>query len=134
MAFLPELEHLLVDALSVHADAEAGGTLDIDALLDRCGADDQLYVCGPKVMLDAVLALTQARGWTHDRVHFELFTTPAIEAGDHETEAALAQSGQTLPAPADMTILDCLIQHGCDPLFDCKRDEWGLRSPPVIEG
>ena len=134
MAFLPELEHLLGDALSVHADAEAGGPLDIDALLDRCGPDDQLYVCGPKVMLDAVLALTQARGWTHDRVHFELFTTPAVEAGDHEIEVVLAQSGQTLTVPSDMTILDCLIEHGCDPMFDCKRGECGVCSTPVIEG
>jgi len=134
MAFVPELELLLGDALAVHADAEAGGPLDIDALLDRCSADDQLYVCGPKVMLDAVLALTQARGWTHDRVHFELFTTPATGAGDREIEVVLAQSGRTLTVPAGMTILDCLIENGCDLLFDCKRGECGVCSTPVIEG
>jgi len=134
MAFVPELEHLLGDALSLHVDAEAGGPLDIDALLDGCGAADQLYVCGPKVMLDAVLTLTQARGWTHDRVHFELFTTPAVEAGDHEIEVVLAQTGRTLTVPADMTILDCLIANGCDPIFDCKRGECGVCSTPVIEG
>lgn len=134
MAFVPELEQLLGDALSVHADAEAGGPLDIDALLDRCGVDDHLYVCGPKVMLDAVLALTQARGWTHDRVHFELFTTPAVEAGDHEIEVVLAQSDRSLKVPAGQTILDCLIEAGCDPMFDCKRGECGVCSTPVIEG
>jgi vanillate O-demethylase ferredoxin subunit len=134
MAFVLELEHLLGDALDVHADAEAGGPLDIDALLDRCGGDDHLYVCGPKVMLDAVLALTQSRGWTHDRVHFELFTTPAVEAGDHEIEVVLAQTGRTLTVPGDVTILDCLIANGCDPMFDCKRGECGVCSTPVIEG
>jgi len=36
--------------------------------------------------------------------------------------------------PADMTILDCLIEHGCDPMFDCKRGECGVCSTPVIEG
>ena len=134
MAFVPELEQLLGDALAVHADADAGGPLDIEALLDRCSTDDHLYVCGPKVMLDAVLALTQARGWTHDRVHFELFTTPAVEAGDHEIEVVLAQSGRTVMVPADKTILDCLIDAGCDPMFDCKRGECGVCSTPVIEG
>jgi ferredoxin-NADP reductase len=134
MAFLPELQALLGDDLKLHADDEAGAPLDVDALLDACGPDDQLYVCGPKVMLDTVLAKTQARGWTHERVHFELFTTPVVEAGDRPIEVVLAQSGKALTVPANQTILDCLIEHGCDPLFDCKRGECGVCSTAVIEG
>ena len=134
MAFLPELQELLADDLVVHADAEAGAPLNVEALLDGCAAQDQLYVCGPKVMLDAVLAATQARGWTHDRVHFELFITPAVEAGDHPFEVELVQSGQRFTVPADQTLLDCLIAHGCDPMFDCKRGECGVCATPVMEG
>jgi len=134
MAFLPELRELLGDALALHADDEAGAPLDVDGLLDGCGAGDHLYVCGPKVMLDAVLARTQARGWTHDRVHFELFTTPAAEAGDRAFAVVLAQSARTITVPADRTVLDCLIEHGCDPLYDCKRGECGVCSTAVIEG
>jgi len=134
MAFLPELQALLGDDLLLHTDAEAGAPLDIGKLLDGCGADDLLYVCGPKVMLDAVLAATQARGWTHDRVHFELFTEPVVEEGDHAFEVVLAQSGQTYTVPADQTILDCLIDHGCDPMYDCKRGECGVCATPVMEG
>jgi vanillate O-demethylase ferredoxin subunit len=134
MAFLPELEALLGDDLQVHADAEHGGPLDIGALLDGCAADDRVYVCGPKAMLDAVLAQAQARGWGHDRIHFELFTTPVAAAGDHAFEVELAQSGQRFIVPADRTILDCLIEHGCDPMFDCKRGECGVCVTPVLEG
>jgi len=134
MAFLHELQMLLADDLVVHADDEAGAPLNVEALLDGCAAQDQLYVCGPKVMLDAVLAATQARGWTHDRVHFELFTTPAVEAGDHPFEVVLAMSGKRFTVPADQTILDCLIEHGCDPMFDCKRGECGVCATPVMEG
>jgi len=134
MAFLPELQQLLGDDLKLHADDEAGAPLDVDALLGGCSPEDQLYVCGPKVLLDAVLAKTQARGWTHDRVHFELFTTPVAEAGDQAFEVMLAQSGQTFTVPAGQTVLDCLIEHGCDPLFDCKRGECGVCSMAVIEG
>lgn len=134
MAFLPELQELLGEDLVLHTDAEAGAPLNISALLDGCAADDQLYVCGPKVMLDAVLAATQARGWTHDRVHFELFTEPVVEEGDHAFEVVLAQSGQTFTVPAGQTILDCLIEHGCDPMFDCKRGECGVCATPVMEG
>lgn len=134
MAFLPELQALLGDALQVHADVEAGAPLDVDALLDACDDDDQLYVCGPKPMLDTVLARTQARGWTRERVHFEVFSAPTPAAGDHPFEVVLAQSGQRLTVPADRSILDCLIDAGCDPLFDCRRGECGVCSTPVIEG
>ncbi|BEP53472.1 PDR/VanB family oxidoreductase [Variovorax sp. V118] len=134
MAFLPELQALLGDDLRVHADAEAGAPLDIDALLDAVPAGDRLYVCGPKVMLDAVLARTQARGWEHDRVHFELFTEPVVEEGDQPFEVELAQSGQRFTVSVGQSILDCLIEHGCDPMFDCKRGECGVCAVPVIEG
>ena len=134
MAFLPELQALLGEDLRIHADAEAGAPLEVDTLLDACPAGDRLYVCGPKVMLDAVLARTQARGWEHDRVHFELFTEPVAEEGDQPFEVELAQSGQRFTVPADQSVLDCLIEHGCDPMFDCKRGECGVCAVPVLEG
>jgi len=134
MAFLPELQELLGDDLRIHADVEQGGPLDIGVLLDAWVPGDRLYVCGPKVMLDAILAQTQACGWGHDRVHFELFTTPVVEEGDHAFEVELAQVGQRFTVPADQSILDCLIEHGCDPMFDCKRGECGVCAVPVLEG
>jgi vanillate O-demethylase ferredoxin subunit len=134
MVFLPELQTILGDALVVHADVEAGAPLDIAALLDGCAASEQLYVCGPKAMLDAVLAQTQARGWTKERVHFELFTTPEVEAGDHPFEVVLAQSGQSFMVPVGKTILDCLIELRLDPMYDCTRGECGVCAVPVIEG
>lgn len=134
MAFLPELQQLLGDQLRLHVDAEAGAPLAVEALLDACSADDQLYVCGPKPMLDTLLARTQARGWTRERVHFEVFTVPTVDAGDHAFEVVLAQSGRSLTVPADHSILDCLIAAGCDPMFDCKRGECGVCATPVLEG
>ena len=134
MAFLPELQTLLGDALRVHADDEAGAPLNVASVLDACGPQERLYVCGPKVLLDAVLAQTQARGWPHERVHFELFTAAAAESGDRAFEVVLSQSGQHFTVPADQTILDCLIEHGCDPMYDCKRGECGVCGTPVLEG
>jgi ferredoxin-NADP reductase len=134
MAFLPELGALLGERLAVHADAEAGRPLDVAELLAGCGADDHLYICGPKVMLDAVLVETQARGWTPSRVHFELFTEPVAEPGDRPFEVELAQSGQRFTVAADQSLLDCLIENGCDPMFDCKRGECGVCAVAVIDG
>ena len=67
-------------------------------------------------------------------MHFELFTAAAPEAGDQAFDVVLAQSGVTHRVAADQSILDCLIEHGCDPLFDCKRGECGVCAVPVIEG
>ena len=134
MAFVPELQGLLGADLVIHADNERGAALDVAGLLRACPADARLYVCGPKPMLDAVLAQTQAHGWNHDRVHFELFTTPMVEAGDRPFEIELARSGRRLTVPADQSILDCLIEQGCDPMFDCKRGECGVCVTSVIEG
>jgi len=134
MAFVPELQRLMGDHLLVHEDAQAGAPLDVDRLLDGCAAHDQLYICGPKALLDTVLAKTQARGWTHERVHFELFTTPVAEQGDRAFEVVLQQSGRSFTVPVGQTVLDCLIEQGCDPMFDCKRGECGVCSTAVIEG
>jgi ferredoxin-NADP reductase len=134
MAFLPQLQGLLGEDLRVHEDSVAGAPLDVDALLDACGEQDQVHVCGPKAMLDTVLAKARERGWPQDRVHFELFTAPAAEAGDRGFEVVLAQSGRTVQVGADQTLLDCLVHVGCDPMFDCKRGECGVCSTAVLEG
>lgn len=134
MAFVPELRALLTVDLELHCDDEAGSPLDIDAVLDRCEPDSQLYVCGPKALLDAVLSKTASRRWNKDRIHFELFSTVAPEASDHPIEVTLSKSGRTLTVPADQTILDCLIDHDCDPLYECRRGECGVCAVGVIEG
>ena len=59
---------------------------------------------------------------------------PAPATPDHAFDVVLAQSGVTHRVAADQSILDCLIEHGCDPLFDCKRGECGVCAVPVIEG
>jgi vanillate O-demethylase ferredoxin subunit len=133
MAFLPELQALLGDRLQLHIDDEAAG-LDIAALLAACAPQDKLYLCGPQPMLDAVLAQAQALGWPPERVHFELFAAPAMVEGDHAFEIVLEQSGRTLTVPADKSILDVLIDAGCDPLFDCKRGECGVCAVAVLDG
>lgn len=134
MAFLDELQVSLGEQLSVHVDEEKGSPLAVGELLEGCGPNDQIYVCGPKPMLDAVLKAAEAHGIESARIHFELFSAPAVEAGDAPFEIVLAQSGQSFTVPPDKSILDCLIEHGHDPIFDCKRGECGVCAVPVLEG
>jgi vanillate O-demethylase ferredoxin subunit len=134
MALLPELQALLGSQLALHVDDEVGAPLDVAALLARCAPDEVLYVCGPQVMLDAVLARSAALGWPRGRVHFELFAGPQAEAGDQAFEVVLAQSGKQLTVAKDQTLLQALIDAGCDPMFDCQRGECGVCAVPVLEG
>lgn len=135
MAYLAPLQALLGQSLMVHADDERGGTLDVDAVLAGCGADEVLHVCGPQALLDQVLARAQARGWPRGRVRFELFSAPVAPAGgDAAFEAVLSRSGRSVRVPADKTLLDCLIDAGCDPVFDCRRGECGVCAVAVLEG
>lgn len=134
MAFLPELRALLGNALTVHADEDAGGSLDVNALLDKCGPSDVLYVCGPHIMLDAIQEAAKARRWAPERVQFELFSAPAAQKGDHPFEVILQQSGQSFQVAGGQTILDCLVANGLDPLSDCQRGECGICAVNVIEG
>lgn len=134
LAYLQELQGLLGDDLRIHADDEAGQPLDVAALLAACGADEQVYVCGPKPLLDAVLARAQVLGWPQDRVRFELFGAAPATAGDQAFDVVLAQSGERYQVAPDQSILDCLIEQGCDPLYDCKRGECGVCAVPVLDG
>ena len=134
MAYLAPLQDLLGDSLTVHADDERGQPLDVDAVLAACGPADVVHVCGPQALLDQVLARAQARGWPRERVRFELFSAPAAGAQDAGFEVVLSQSGRTVQVGAGQSILDCLIDAGCDPMFDCKRGECGVCAVPLLEG
>lgn len=134
MAFLPELQALLQENLVLHVDEEAGSPLDIAGLLDRCTSSDRLHVCGPKVMLDAVLAQAHSRGWAPERVRFELFAAPEVQAGDQAFEIVVSSSGRSLTVAPHQSILDVLIEAGLDPVFDCKRGECGVCAVGVISG
>ena len=133
-AFGVELESLLGDNLKLHVDVEAGAPLSAADILAQCGGQDHLYVCGPRAMLDSVLTASAERGWPRERIHFELFSAPLATSGDHAFELVLAQSGRTLIVPADKSVLDVLIDNGCDPMFDCQRGECGVCAVPVLEG
>lgn len=134
LAYVPQLSQMLGNALQIHADDAEGQPLDVAAVLAACDSDEQVYMCGPKPMLDAVLAQAQQMGWPPERVRFELFGTAPASSGDAPFELVLAQSGARYEVAADQSILECLVQNGCDPLYDCQRGECGVCAVAVVEG
>lgn len=134
MALLAELQVLLGDGLFVHADMEVGAPMDIKRLFDQFDSNDDIHICGPTPLLDAMIAEAERRGWTRDRLNFELFAPAASVEGDTGFDVILARSERKLSIPVGKSILDVLIEEGCDPMFDCKRGECGVCSTTVLSG
>ena len=107
---------------------------DVRGLMASLSADEPVYCCGPRAMIDAAIAAAKELGWEAGRLRFELFTAAAPLAGDQPFEVVLKSSGESFLIPADKSILDVLIEAGQDPLFDCKRGDCGICQVTVVEG
>lgn len=134
MAYADELQEKFGHCISVHSDKEQEGVIDLANLLKTCGSKSTLHVCGPKGLLDGVLAKSKALNWPDSKVRFELFSTPAHQEQDASFDIVLRQSGQTLSVPANKSILEILEEAGHDPMFDCRRGECGVCACAVLEG
>ncbi|MGF6569142.1 ferredoxin-NADP reductase [Paraburkholderia sp. GAS333] len=97
-------------------------------------AGRHLYVCGPRPLIDAVLAQADTLGWPAAQVHSELFTANQDSTGDTAFEVVLKASNLSLNVAAGKTVLDAMIDAGLDPLFDCRRGDCGVCTTQVIDG
>jgi ferredoxin-NADP reductase len=133
LAFHAELAALAGDRLTFHYD-DRSGVFDIKPVMSVLGADEPIYVCGPRPMIDAAIATAAALGWSPSRLRFEIFAAAEPQAGDQAFEVVLSSSGQSFTIPPDKSILDVLIEAGVDPMFDCRRGDCGICQTTVLEG
>ena len=122
------------EALVLHLDDEAGGPLDVKAVLADVRPDDHVYVCGPRPMIDAVRSGAEASGLGPDHIHSELFDTPSPGANDAAFEVEIASTGQIVTVSADQSIIDALEDAGLDVMYDCQRGDCGICQTTVLEG
>ena len=134
MAYAAALQALHGDSVHLHPDDEASAALPLIALLDQLDQKQHVYVCGPKGLIDLVVAQAHDKQWPHAHVHFELFVTAAPQFGDRAFDVEIKSTGQVLHIPSSQTILQVLEEAGCDPLYDCKRGECGVCQVTVLEG
>ncbi|MGU7784790.1 PDR/VanB family oxidoreductase [Burkholderia sp. PU8-34] len=134
LPYVDELRALAGERLVLHADDDPATRLSIGALLDRAEVNQPIYVCGPAGMIDAVLAAARARGWHGCDLHYELFTEAAPQAGDTAFEVELKSSGTVLTVPEDQSVLDTLLAHGADVMYDCRSGYCGLCTVRVCGG
>jgi vanillate O-demethylase ferredoxin subunit len=133
LAFLPQLQAICGDGLSIHYDSDES-RLDIAAALGGAPAGAHIYVCGPAGMIDAVKASALARGIPADRIHYELFKAGQPSSPDKPFEVELKSTGQVVTVTAGQTIIQALEAAGLDVLYDCQRGDCGVCQCGVISG
>lgn len=117
-----------------------GGRMDaakVDAvcasLLDASTVD-AVFVCGPEAMIHAVKDRMEASGVDADRIHFELFTSPAAKpakeagapapvaaeaSGEQEVFVVIDGSTHKLDFDGTKSILDAGLDAGIDLPYSC---------------
>ena len=109
--------------------------LNLSNILAEPKAGTHIYVCGPKALIEAVIAIAEIKGWPKEQTHFELFGNPsAKQKNDQPIEVTLRKSGKTIQVAKDQSVLDALLDAGVTVGFSCKRGECASCKVPVLEG
>ena len=95
---------------------------------------DEIYICGPSALIDAVRQLAAKRGFTEDDVRFELFKNEDAAVDGLEFEVQLAKSGISFKVPAGKTVVKACAEHGVGIETSCEQGVCGTCMVPVIAG
>ncbi|MCR9134783.1 MAG: PDR/VanB family oxidoreductase [Alphaproteobacteria bacterium] len=130
MGFTESLCSHFQNHLSLHFDDVE--PLDLTSLMADQPEGIQLYICGPKGMIDAARASAEAAGISD--IHVELFSTPEPAGDETSFEVEIHDTGQVFTIPADKTIIEVLEEAGVDIMYDCQRGDCGICQTDVISG
>lgn len=97
-----------------------GQGLDIAQLLPRLDTESDLYVCGPRTLIEAVRHGATGLGWPRHSIHFESFGY-AAQPKDQTIQVHLSQSKMTVDVQPGIPILDALLEAGVWAPFECRR-------------
>jgi vanillate O-demethylase ferredoxin subunit len=134
LSYVDQLRAFAGERLVLHADNDPATCLSIDALINAAQVNQPIYLCGPAGMIDAVLAAARRRGWHESDLHYELFTEVTPQAGDTAFEVQIKSTGAVFTVPPDKSVLDVLLEHNVDVMYDCKSGYCGLCTTKVVSG
>ena len=118
-AFLPELRSFAANGDIHHYFSRAADPrrFDVGRLLARVPADAQVYCCGPRSLIDAVMSSGSAA--LADRIHVEFFGVARHEAHpDYVVE--LSRSRRIIAVAQGETMLNALREAGVDLPSSCE--------------
>ena len=132
-AYLPQLQQTLGAHLHFYGD-NPRRRLEVAAVLARAAADALVYVCGPASLIDAVRAAAAAAGISDDRVRFERFLAPPVQASDKPLTVLLKRSGRQVAVAQGQTILEAVEAAGVMAPAGCRNGSCGTCRVKVLEG
>jgi ferredoxin-NADP reductase/nitrite reductase/ring-hydroxylating ferredoxin subunit len=106
----------------------------LSELLAAPKSNQQIYVCGPAPMLQAVREIARHQGWPDHAVHFEYFKNTRTIDTSSTFEISLARSAQTLTVPSGQSILSVLRENGIAMPASCEQGACGTCMATVLEG
>jgi len=116
----------------LHFDDQAGGVMDVGAIVSAAPASAHIYCCGPKPMLEAFEAAASDR--PESNVHVEYFEAKEQAAVEGHFVVVLAHSGRRIEIQPGQTILRALLDAGLDLPFSCEAGICGTCETGVLEG
>jgi phthalate 4,5-dioxygenase reductase component len=114
-----------------HDHGDPAQVLDLWPPLER--PKGHLYCCGPRSMMQSVRDMSGH--WSPSSVHFEAFTDAAKNKPDDRAfTIRLSRSGDVLPVPVGVTILEALRAHGHQVPSSCESGTCGTCRTRLLSG
>ena len=104
-------------------------SINLENLLHGQPLGTNVYVCGPKGMIDWVHKTAAAAGWPDANVHSEEFTAP--QPGK-EFQVRLCRSEKTITVGENESLLEAMEREGVDAPFLCRGGACGQCETNVV--
>ncbi|MEO8162835.1 MAG: Rieske 2Fe-2S domain-containing protein [Ilumatobacteraceae bacterium] len=106
----------------------------IRSVLGAHNTSENVYICGPKPMLDGARDIAQSLEWPDNSVHFEYFKNSNVIHSDSSFIVDLARSALSLTVESGQTILQTLRNNGVAVPSSCEQGACGTCLVRVLEG
>ena len=132
MGFEDKLQNTFQSQMAFHFDDQ--NPIDLGQVMKDQAPGTQIYICGPKGMIDAAKTAASDAGHSEDAVHVELFSAPETQSDDQAFEVEIKDTGEVFTIPVGKSIIEVLEEAGKDLMYDCQRGDCGICQTDVFEG
>lgn len=134
LAFPEVLKHLGENVKSYLGFTPQETELRICEILKNHAQGENLYICGPKPLLERARQIAEELTWSDDSIHFEYFKNTNVIDAKSVFEVDLARSMLTLKVLSGETILNVLNKNGINVPSSCQQGACGTCLIGVLSG
>ena len=128
-AYMDRLSDIYPGRIHCYFDEEKQ-SIDLSRVLSMQPIGTHLYVCGPKGMIQWVLATAEKMGWPKLALHHEEFLAPGTGA---PFTVKLAASGKTVTVGTTQSLLEAIEAAGVDAPYLCRGGACGQCETNVLK-